>query len=197
MSDPRSATSPPDPLARLQPAAPAEQDHEGEEHRGHHPDDEPERVRAAFAGDGHVHPVDRGDEREREQDHRGRRQDPERVVQAMGDDRLVRRFERLDDLLVVLERVPDPLGGVGHVVEVDLHLLGEVALLRPLEVAQDRALGPDDPPEVDDLLLGIRDVADDLARAALKDVVLEPVELVAHLAQHREGGVDVGVDDPV
>ena len=36
-----------------------------------------------------------------------------------------------------------------------------------------------------------------VADSALEDVVLEPVELVAHLAEHRERGVDVGVDDPV
>ena len=40
-------------------------------------------------------------------------------------------------------------------------------------------------------------LADDLRRAALEDVVLEAVELVAHLAEHRERGVDVRVDDLV
>ena len=62
----------------------------------------------------------------------------------MAEHGLVRRLEGLDDLLVVLERVPDPLGGVGDVVEVDLELFREVALLGPLEVAEHRALGPDD-----------------------------------------------------
>ena len=38
---------------------------------------------------------------------------------------------------------------------------------------------------------------DDLVRPPLEDVVLELVELGAHLAQHRERGVDAGVDDPV
>ena len=62
---------------------------------------------------------------------------------------------------------------------------------------QRRALRADDLAEVDDLLLDVGDVADDLRRAALEDVLLEALELVAHLAQHREGGVDAVVDDLV
>ena len=62
------------------------------------------------------------------------------VVDAVRDHGLVRVLERLHDLLVVLEHVPDPLGGVHDVVEVDLQLLAHVALLRALEVAQHGAL---------------------------------------------------------
>ena len=51
--------------------------------------------------------------------------------------------------------------------------------------------------EVDDLLLGVGDVADDVLGAALEDLVLERVELVADLAQHREAVVEGVVDDPV
>ena len=42
----------------------------------------------------------------------------------MRDDGLVRVLERLDDLLVVVEDVPDALGRVDDVVEVELQLLG-------------------------------------------------------------------------
>ena len=38
---------------------------------------------------------------------------------------------------------------------------------------------------------------DDLVGLSFEDVVLELVELGAHLAQHRERRVDAGVDDPV
>ena len=115
----------------------------------------------------------------------------------MRQDRLVRGFERLDDFLVVLERVPDPLGGIGDVIEVDVEFVLQVALLGPLQVAQHRPLGSDDPPEVDDLLLRLRDVAHDLRRAAFEDVVLDAIELDSHLAEHRERGVNARVDDLV
>ena len=113
---------------------------------------------------------------------------------------LVRLLERLDDLLVVLEHVPDALVGVADVVEVDLELaaLGrEERLLELLEVAEHGPLRADHLAEVDDLLLGVRDVADDVLGAALEDLVLERVELVADLAQHREAVVEAVVDDPV
>jgi hypothetical protein len=53
----------------------------------------------------------------------------------VADRRLVGRLEALDDLLVVLEDVPDPLGGIADVVEVDLQVLGKVALLGALRSA--------------------------------------------------------------
>src|SRR3989442_1137769 len=102
---------------------------------------------------------------------------------------------RLPDLLVVLEHVPDALGRVAHVVEVELVVLGEEAPLDLLEVAQHLPLRPDDLAEVDDLLLDVGDVAHDLLAGLLEeDVLLDPVELVAHLAEHREAVVDRVVD---
>ena len=73
-------------------------------------------------------------------------------------------LERLDDLLEVLEHVPDALGRVVDVVEVDLEVLGDVAA-GALEVLQRRALRPDDLAEVDDLLLDVGEVAHDLRRS--------------------------------
>ena len=119
------------------------------------------------------------------------------LVDAVREDRLVRVLERLHDLLVVLEHVPDALGRVDDVVEVDLEVLGEVALLGALEVAQDGALRADDLAEVDDLLLRVGEVAHDLLGLALEDVLLEALELVADLAQHREAVVERVVDDLV
>ena len=77
-----------------------------------------------------------GQHRQREDDHGEHRQQPQDVVLAVGDDRLVRRLEPLDDLLEVVEEVPDPLGGVDDVVEVELELLGEEVLDASLEDAQ-------------------------------------------------------------
>ena len=57
--------------------------------------------------------------------------------------------------------------------------------------------GPDDLAEVDDLLLDVGDVAHDLLAAAAEDVLLELLELVADLAQHREAVVEGLVDDVV
>ncbi|MBW3535741.1 MAG: lipid-A-disaccharide synthase, partial [Gemmatimonadetes bacterium] len=70
---------------------------------------------------------------------------------------------------------------VDHVVEVDLEIdVGrQEALLDVLEVAQHRALGADHLAEVDDLLLGVGDVAHDLLRSPLEDALLERVQLVA------------------
>src|SRR4029078_95339 len=104
----------------------------------------------------------------------------------MGEHRLVRVLETLDDLLVVLEHVPDPLVGVDDVVEVDLQvaLTRYETVLGVLEVAQDAALGSDDLAEVDDLLLDVGDVADDFLGEAGEDLVLYDVELVADLAEH-------------
>jgi hypothetical protein len=81
------------------------------------------------------------------------------VVDPVAEHRLVRALEALDDLLEVLEHVPDALVRVDDVVEVDV--LGDEAP-RPLEVAQGGALRPDDLAEVDDLLLDVGDVADDV-----------------------------------
>src|SRR5687767_15491477 len=50
------------------------------------------------------------------------------------------------------------------------------------EVAERRPLRPDDLAEVDDLLLDVGDVAHDLGRVlALEDLLLDALELVAHL----------------
>jgi hypothetical protein len=51
-------------------------------------------------------------------------------------------------------------------------LLAEEALLGPLEVLEDRPLRADDLAEVDDLLLDVRDVANDLLGASLEDVLI-------------------------
>src|SRR5207302_10288103 len=73
----------------------------------------------------------------------------------------------------------------------------QIDLLGPLQIAQDRTLRADDLAEVDDLLLGVREVANDLLGAALEDLLLDAVELVAHLAEHREAVVERVVDDLV
>jgi hypothetical protein len=52
------------------------------------------------------------------------------------DDRFVRVLEPLDDLLVVVEEVPDPLAGIDDVVEVELELLGQEPLDVSLEQPQ-------------------------------------------------------------
>ena len=144
-----------------------------------------------------VHAPDRRDQRQRQEHHRERGQDPEDLVGAVRDRRLVGLLERLHHLLVVLEHVPDPLGGVDDVVEVDVEVVGDVARLGALEVAEGGALRADDLAEVDDLLLDVGDVAHDLGLLVLEDVLLDALELVAHLAQHRERGVDGVVDDLV
>ena len=51
----------------------------------------------------------------------------------MRDHRLVRALERLDHFLVVVQQVPDALGRVDEVVEVELEVLREEALDPPLE----------------------------------------------------------------
>ena len=117
-------------------------------------------------------------------------------MSSVGQHGLVGALEALDDLLVVLEHVPDPLRRVVDVVEVDVEVLGDVAL-GALEVLQRRPLRADDLAEVDDLLLDVGDVADDLLGAPLEDRLLQALELVAHLAQHRERRVDAVVDDLV
>ena len=95
------------------------------------------------------------------------------------------------------EQVPDALGRVDDVVEVELEILGEEALGVPLEQAQGGALGLDDLAVRDDLLLHVGDVPDDLLRASLEHLVLEAVELVADLVQDREAVVEEVVEDVV
>src|SRR4051794_31629451 len=201
----RSAAGPPParPAARRgvlrssQPAAALEERDGRDEHDDHDAYDGEEAGVRPLAGHVRVHAPDRGYERQRQDDDADRGEDAEGVVQAVREDRLVGRLERLDDLLVVLEHVPGALGRVVDVVEVDLEVVGDVALGR-LEVLEGRALRAHHAAEVDDLLLDIGDVAHDLRRAlALEDVVLEALELVAHLAQHRERRVDAVVDDLV
>ena len=141
-----------------------------------------------------VHPEDPGDQRERQQDHREHRQDPEDVVLAVRDDRLVRALERFHDFLVVVQQVPDPLGRVHEVVEVELELLREETLDVPLEQSQRRALRLDDLAVRDDLLLHLGDVGDDLLGAAVLDVVFNRIELVGNLVEDREAVVEEVVE---
>ena len=144
-----------------------------------------------------VHAEDARDQRQRQQDHGEDREEAQDVVLAVRDDGLVRVLERLDDLLVVVEEVPDPLARVDDVVEVELELLGEEALDVALEQPQRGALRLDDLAVGDDLLLDVREVADDLLGAALEHVVLDRVELVADLVEDREAVVEEVVEDVV
>ena len=160
-------------------------------------DHDPEALGAALAGDVRVHPEDARDQRERQQDHADDGEKLEPVLLPVRDDRLVRVLERLDDLLVVVEEVPDALGRVDDVVEVELEVIGEEALCVALEQAQGRALGLDDLAVRDDLLLRVGDVADDLLAAALLELVLDRVQLVPDLVQDREAVVEEVVEDVV
>src|SRR5206468_10393368 len=89
---------------------------------------------------------------------------------------------------------PNPLGGVDDVVEVELELLREEALDVALEQPQRRALGLDDLAVADDLLLDVRDVADDRARLPFEHLVLDRVELVPDLVEDREAVVEEVVE---
>ena len=122
------------------------------------------------------------------------REHAEDVVLAVRDDRLVRRLEAVDDLLVVVELVPDPLGRVDDVVEVEVELLGQELVHPALEHAQRRAARLHDLAVRDDLLLRVRDVADDVLGVALEHVVLDRVELVADLVEDREAVVEEVVE---
>ena len=82
-------------------------------------------------GEADVHPEDPGDQRQRQHHDAEDREDLQHAVLPVRDHRLVRVLERLDDLLVVVELVPDPLGRVDDVVEVQLELLRQ----EPLDVA--------------------------------------------------------------
>ena len=144
-----------------------------------------------------VHREDARTIREREDGGGEDREDADQVVLAMGDGRLVCRLERLDDLLVVVEQVPDALGGVDEVVEVELQVLAQEPAHMTLEHAKGRPLRLDDLPEGDDLLLRPRDVADDLLERALVDVVLDRVELVGDLVEDREAVVEEVVEHVV
>ena len=70
-----------------------------------------------------VHAEEAGDEGQRQHRRAQHRQDPQHALLAVGDQRLVRVLERLDDLLVVVEGVPDLLRRVDQVVVVDLQVL--------------------------------------------------------------------------
>jgi len=144
-----------------------------------------------------VHPEDARDQRQRKQNHADYCEELEPVLLPVRDDRLVRVLERLDDLLVVVEEVPDALGCVDDVVEVELEVLGEEALGVALEQAQGRTLGLDDLAIRDDLLLRVGDVADDLLAAACLELVLDRVQLVPDLVQDREAVVEEVVEDVV
>src|SRR4051794_9350510 len=184
---------------RSQPSASLEPGDHPDEDQEHAADDDEEGAEVVLAGHLDVHPPDAGDQGERQDHDADRGQHAEDVVEAVRDHRLVGLLERLDHLLVVLQHVPDPLMRVDDVVEVDLEVEvgGEVARFDLLQVPQHRPLRPDDLAEVDDLLLGVGDVAHDVLGAALEDVVLQRVELVADLAQHREAVVEAVVDEAV
>src|SRR6266498_568527 len=168
---------------------PEERDHP-DDRRDHEADNDPESGVGPLAGEADVHPEDARDQRQREDDHAEHRQDPQDVVLPVRDDRLVRVLERLHDLLVVVEQVPDALGGVDKVVEVELEVLREETLDVSLEQAEGRPLRLDDLAVGDDLLLHPGDVVDDLLGAQVLDVVLDRVELVGDLVENREAVVE-------
>src|SRR5436190_3531095 len=184
-------------LDDLQPAALAREGEHSDEHREHHPDDDPEGPEPTLARDPGVHAPDPGHQRQREEDHREHGEHAQDVVELVGEHRLVGVLERLGGLLVALEHLPDALGRVVDVVEVEVEVVRDVARLGALQVTDHRALRADDLAEVDDLLLDVGEVANDLLGPPLEDVLLEALELVAHLAQHRKGRVDAVVDDLV
>src|SRR5712692_9090599 len=181
----------------LEPALPAEEAGENCAERDDAAHDRPPGLRCPEARKTDVHPEDARDQRHREEDHADHRQDAQHVVHLVRDDRLVRLLERVDDLLVVVEHVPDSLRSVDDVVEVELELLGQEALGMALEPAQRGALGLVDLAVRDDLLLDVGDVADDLLGAALEHLVLDRVELVPDLVQDREAVVEEVVEDVV
>ena len=144
-----------------------------------------------------VHPEDARDQRHGEQDHADDGEHAQDVVLAVVDRGLVRVLERLDDLLVVVEQIPDSLRGVDQVVVVGLQLLGQESLDVALEQPQRRTLRLDDLAIGDDLLLRLRDVADHLVETLVVDVVLDRVELVRDLVEDREAVVEEVVQDLV
>src|SRR5919106_299294 len=177
----------------LEPALPAEERDGAQEEQCHDGDHGRETGRA----EPEVHAEDPGDQRQRQEDDAEHREELEPVVLPVRDHRLVRCLERLHDLLEVVEEVPDPLRGVDDVVEVDLEVLREETLRVALQHAQRRALGLDDLAVGDDLLLGVRDVADDLLGTPLEHVVLDRVQLRPDLVEDRKAVVEEVVEDVV
>ena len=173
-----------------EPALVLEEADHPDDHADHQAHDDPERCARVLAGEEDVHAEDSRDQRQRQQDHREDRQDPQDVVLSVRDHRFVRALECLHDFLVVVQQVPDALGRIDEVVEVELELLGEEALDVTLEQSQRGALRLDDLAVGDDLLLHLGDVGDDLLGAAILDVVLDRVELVSDLVEDREAVVE-------
>src|SRR5207302_1022756 len=193
-ADRRAGEGGADRLPPLEPALEAEERDEPDAQRGHEADDRPEGGRGVEPGEVDVHAEDARDERQRQEDDAEDREDAEDVVLAVRDDGLVRVLEPVHDLLVVVEEVPDALRRVDDVVEVELELLGQEPLHPALEQAQRRALGLDDLAVADDLLLDVRDVADDVLGALLEQRVADRVELVRDLVEDREAVVEEVVE---
>src|SRR5215211_1882588 len=178
-----------------EPALPAEKAEQPHQQHRHHGDDHPERMSRSLAGERDIHPEEARDDRQRQEHDAEDREHAQDLVLPVRDYRLVRVLERLDDLLVIVEQVPDPLGRVDDVVEVELQLLRQEPLDVALEQAQRRALGLDDLAVGDDLLLDVGDVADDLLRTPFEQLVLERVELVRDLVEDGEAVVEEVVED--
>src|SRR5581483_5903058 len=181
----------------LEPALVAEEGHHAADRGEHQPADRPEPGARSLARKDHVHAEDARDHEQREHDERDDREDLEHLVLPVRHDRLVRRLERLDHFLVVVEHVPDALGAVDDVLEVELEVLRQEALDLALEQTERRAFRLHDLAVADDLLLDVRDVAHDLFGTAFEDVVLERVELVADLVEDREAVVEEVVEQLV
>ena len=75
--------------------------------------------------------------------------------------------------------------------------MGRNRWTRPSSTRSVGALGLDDLPVRDDLLLDVGDVPDDLLGPALEHLVLDRVELVADLVEDREAVVEEVVEDVV
>ena len=89
--------------AGSQPLTPAEEGERAEEKPCDQRQDHDESRRR----EAEVHAENAGEERQRQKDHREDGEDLDAVLLAMRDDRFVRLLERLDDLFVVVQEVPD------------------------------------------------------------------------------------------
>ena len=88
-----------------QPTLPTEEAEHASERDDERGQDDPEGGLRCLAWIDDVHPEDARQQRQRQHRHADDREQPQDVVLAVRDDRLVRRLERLDDLLVVVELV--------------------------------------------------------------------------------------------
>lgn len=148
-------------------------------------------------GDKDVHAQDAGHQGHGQHDYRDQREDLDLLIDAVGAEAGEGRVEAFDNLLLLLEHIPEPVEAVDQVAEVLLFIEAQIGALAPGQQAHDGDVGLEDAAQGDDVAPQVGELLDGAVGVAAKHLLLGGVELLVEAVEHREAVVNQRVDDAV